>query len=386
MRAISSGAQIFIGTGLSDSLVNLQNLALAARLCDRGFRVSLLIHGPESDGLVIDPRVSVLRWPSPRPTGLADLRFVDRLIRRTRPCCLISHFGASTAMMSCGALRRVPIRIRWHHTLSSQLEFDHGAQSSLSRLLGRVRAQLMFSCVTHMVANSYAAKRDLVDNFDVPESRCSVFWNALADPLDPSADLGIKPSSKPIPPRFVCVGRFAPSKGQDVLIRSLPSATRVFPDLVVEFIGDGSTQETCERLASSLGVRDRCIFLGRLSRRQVLTHISGAAATIVPSRSEAFGLVNIESMSLGVPVIASNTGGIPEIVRPEVDGLLFETGNHEALGSCLMNIAGNGRLRTELGANSRQRFLDRFELSRAVSAQAEWVSDLVFALPRAALN
>jgi len=120
---------------------------------------------------------------------------------------------------------------------------------------------------------------------------------------------------------------------------------RRFPDFVLEFVGDGATRASCEGLAVQLGVAKNCIFTGFLSHPEVLSRMAGAWATIVPSRNEAFGLVNIESMALGVPVIGSNTGGTAEIIRDGEDGLLFPPGDHHSLASCMLKLIDNKELR-----------------------------------------
>lgn len=280
-------------------------------------------------------------------------------------------------MMTVGAFRRVPVRIRWHHTLSSQIAKDNEGKSCFSSFLGSLRTRFFFSFPTHVVANSNAAKDDLLNSFHLPERKCQVFWNALDDPLKNPGNGKVAGADSTGQTRFVCVGRFSPSKGQDVLLRALSHVVHRLPDIKVEFIGDGPARRSCEKLAAELGISSHCCFAGRLPHPEVLRHMAGARATIVPSRSEAFGLVNIESMSLGVPVIGSNTGGIAEIVRDGVDGLLFPPGDHEGLGRRMLELAQNDSLRAQLGASSRRRFLQSFELSQAVKAQADWVSQLI---------
>jgi glycosyltransferase involved in cell wall biosynthesis len=211
----------------------------------------------------------------------------------------------------------------------------------------------------------------------VPAQKCQVFWNSLEDPLSLS---GLAPKSEAgssDPRRFVCVGRFAASKGQEVLLKAMAQAALRHPDATVEFIGDGSTRVVCEEMARKLGLRERCRFFGILPHPEVLSRMAGALAVIVPSRNEAFGLVNIESMSLGVPVIGSNTGGIAEIVRDGVDGFLFPPGDHDALAARMMTLLENETLRAQMGASARRRFLEHFESTRAVKEQARWIIEQV---------
>jgi glycosyltransferase involved in cell wall biosynthesis len=363
---------ILIGTSLRDLPVQRHFAALGRELVASGCQVALLVHGPVDTAVQIDPRVSVLSWPSPRPTRLADMLFFDRLVRRLRPCCLISNFGARAIMMTLGGFRRVPVRIHWHHTLSSQVETDVRDSPLRLRLL-RLRARIPFSFVTHVIANSNAARQDLIDTFGVPAQKCQIFWNSLEDPLSQSALASTPKASSPDSRLFVCVGRFASSKGQDVLLKAMAQVVSRHPDATVEFIGDGSTRVSCEEMARELGLGDRCRFLGLLPHPEVLSRMAGARATVVPSQQEAFGLVNIESMAVGVPVIGSNTGGIAEIVRDGVDGFLFPPGDHNALATRMIALLENEPLRAQMAVSARLRFLEHFESSHAVKMQARWI-------------
>jgi glycosyltransferase involved in cell wall biosynthesis len=367
---------ILIGTSLRDLPVQRHFAALARELVELGYEADLLVYGPIDNACTVDPRVHVLRWPSPRPTRLADVLYFDRLTKRLRPRCLVSNFGARAIMMTIGGLRRVPVRIHWHHTLSSQVEADERENPRLLRLL-RWRARIPLSFVTHAIANSEAAKRDLTAAFGVPERKCRVFWNSLEDPLaDAAMTLAVR-AQRPNPRRFVCVGRFAVSKGQDVLVRAIPEVARQHRDVSVEFVGDGPLRESCEELAGQLGVARNCVFAGSLPHPKVLSRMAGGWATIVPSRNEAFGLVNIESMAVGVPVIGSNTGGIAEIVRNGKDGFLFPPGDHTQLARRILQLMEQGLLREQLAACARRRFLELFESSRAVKVQAHWILEQI---------
>jgi glycosyltransferase involved in cell wall biosynthesis len=367
---------ILIGTSLRDLPIQRHFAALGRELVNSGYPVALIVYGPVDEAVEPDPRLCVLKWPSSRPTRIADMLFFDRLVRRLRPCCLISNFGARNIMMTIGGFRRVPVRIHWHHTLTRQIEADvHDSPLRLRWLKLRARIPLHF--VTHLVANSNAARQDVIQTFGMPAQKCQVFWNALEDPLQHSAMAKICMVGSPDSRRFVCVGRFAASKGQEVLLKAMAQVVTRHPDATVEFIGDGSTRIACEELARQLALGDRCCFLGALLHPEVLSRMARAFAVVVPSRNEAFGLVNIESMSVGVPVIGSNTGGIAEIVRDGVDGFLFPPGDHDALAARMMALLENEPLRAQMGINARRRFLEQFESTRAVKTQARWIIEQI---------
>jgi len=367
---------ILIGTSLRNLPIQRHFAALGRELINSGYTVALIVYGPVDASLEVDPRVSVLNWPSPRPTHLADVLFFDSAVRRLRPCCLISNFGARNIMMTIGGLRRVPVRIHWHHTLSSQIENDWRDSPLRLRWL-KLRARIPFRFITHAVANSNAAKQDVMTAFGVPAYKCQVFWNSVEDPWSQPALVSSSKISAPGSRPFLCVGRFAASKGQDVLLKAMAQVTARHPTANIEFIGEGVTKNACEEMARKMALGDRCRFRGLLPHPEVLARMAGALAVVVPSRSEAFGLVNIESMSVGIPVIGSNTGGIAEIVRDGVDGFLFPSGDSEALASRMMTLLENEPLQTQMGASARRRYMDYFESNRAVQTQARWIIEQV---------
>jgi glycosyltransferase involved in cell wall biosynthesis len=364
---------ILIGTSLGDNPVPRHFAALARELTNACYRVALLVHGPDNDRTYVDPRISVLRWPSPRPTGLADALFLDRLLREHRPCCVISNFGAINTMTVLGALHRVPVRVIWHHTLSKQNLLDAQKSSWVVRLQ-MLRAKMIWRLATHLVGNSNAMKQDLVDVFGLPASRCRVFWNCMEDPMVSGEALLVAGTESRS--RFVCIGRFAHSKGQDIVVRALAAVVPRVPNVSVEFIGDGQGQERCKKLTAELGVARHCSFLGRLPHAEVLRKMASARATIVPSRAEAFGLVCIESLAVGVPVIGSRTGGIAEIIRDQVDGLLFPPEDHAELARQMIQVINDEQFYRQMAAEGRRRFLENFEISKTVAAQARWLVDI----------
>ena len=99
-----------------------------------------------------------------------------------------------------------------------------------------------------------------------------------------------------------------------------------------------------------------------------------ATATVVPSRSEGFGLVNIESLAVGTPVVASSVGGIVEVIRDGIDGFLVPPDNPELLAERLHLLLSNSELRSTMSRNARERFLTTFEQSKVIKEQADWLA------------
>lgn len=165
-----------------------------------------------------------------------------------------------------------------------------------------------------------------------------------------------------------CVARLEPVKGIDVLLDAWPAVEARVPGAALLLIGDGPERRALERRARRLRL-ERVRFLGY--RRDVERLLAAADVAVLPSRSEGFGQVILEAMAVGLPVVASRVGGIPEIVRPGTSGLLVPAEDPralaEALGGLLREPGRRARMRT-----AALRTVRHFELP-AVAASLEGI-------------
>ena len=175
--------------------------------------------------------------------------------------------------------------------------------------------------------------------------------------------------------RLVCVGRLADSKGQETVIRAAAILKAEISDLRIDFLGAGHSESHYRLLTKQLAVEDTCLFLGGLGHSEVMQRITQATISLIPSNAESSSYVAIESLSCGTPVIASKTGGIIEVVRDGIDGILVPKQDPEALASKIRMLHSDPQLRKRLGNNARQRFLDHFEQSIVIPQQADWLEE-----------
>jgi glycosyltransferase involved in cell wall biosynthesis len=368
---MSEGRQYFIATSWSDSAVSHHFRVLAATLARRGHRVVLLVDGQRRDVERHDDNPAIYTWPSRRPVHARDARFLRDLIRAHRPDCLIANFGATNVMTAVGWLMSVPCRVVWYRTLSTQIEADTALPSWRLRLLQR-RKRLVYRAATHLVANSEAAAADARRVYGVPEGKRTVFYNGLADPFN-RPEVGEPPRREHA---LVCPGRLYHTKGQDVLIRAIGLLLQSWPDLSVDFVGEGPAKARYMTLARDLGVVSSCTFSGKVRHDDVLAKMAAAAVTVVPSRSEAFGWVNIESLAVRTPVVASRVGGITEIVRDGMDGFLVPPDDPPALADRVHLLLSRPDLAEAMRSNARGRFLERFEQRKVVTEQVRWLEEI----------
>ena len=128
-----------------------------------------------------------------------------------------------------------------------------------------------------------------------------------------------------------------PNKGLDILLTAL--STLKEPDLRLHIGGDGRLRATYIKMAEDLGIKDSCIFYGEISPDSRLDFYSRLDLFVLPSRSETFGMVLVEAMSCGIPVIATNCGGPAEIVS-DGTGFLVEKDDPEGLARAITRMVG----------------------------------------------
>jgi glycosyltransferase involved in cell wall biosynthesis len=359
-----------IATSAGSGAVSAHFIALGQELQQRGHRVAILTSTPKWESKAADVGGTVYEWPSPRPGRLRDARFLISVLSQHKPDCVMANFGAVNLFALVHWVRRVPLRIMWYHTLSTQINLDSSLPRWRIRLL-RLRKSFVYSQATHVFANSHAAAQDVCETFGVPCSKCSVQTLSLVDPLRHPAHHEITNRTS----KITCVGRFSPSKGQDTLMHAL-AKLRPGLDWRAVLIGDGPSRPSIERLAAELGIGSRCRFLGNCSHDAMLEEMSSAALNVVPSLAEAFGFVAVESMALELPVIASRTGGLAEIIRDSIDGFLVTPGDAAALSQKLEILLTDPELRQRMGTQGRERFLSKFERSRVIPQQADWIEEI----------
>lgn len=129
-------------------------------------------------------------------------------------------------------------------------------------------------------------------------------------------------------------------------------------------IGDGPERPKAEKLAKDLGISNRVHFLGNV---KIVQEILGKSDLfLLPSEDESFGLAALEAMSCEVPVVASNTGGLKELITHGVDGYLIKVGDVEALAEYSLKTLRDQKLQEELGNNARQKVLKRYTPNKIV--------------------
>ena len=213
-----------------------------------------------------------------------------------------------------------------------------------------------------------AQRRYLVDIARLPEDRVHLVYKGIdADQYRP-ARAGEREDARRrlgIPEKGVvlmAVGSLKPIKGFDVLIRAAAPVLKSRADARLMLVGDGIDRAMLERLASECGVGDRVVFAGL--RDDVDVILRGADALVLSSRTEALPTVVLEAMATGLPVVATDVGGVVEIVEGGRSALVVPPEEEQPLRAALERMLDDSALRGSMGIRGREIVESRFRLER----------------------
>jgi glycosyltransferase involved in cell wall biosynthesis len=178
---------------------------------------------------------------------------------------------------------------------------------------------------------------------------------------------------------ILCIGTLHEVKGQAYLIQACSKLQEQGLDFECHFVGDGSDRQALTSLAQQRGIAERVHFHGLQKRERVAELLQEADVLVAPSvptsdgRREGIPVVLIEAMSSGVPVIASDLSGIPELVIDEQTGLLTPPRDAGALAQALERYYHNPTLRRQLGQSGRRKVTDDFDLYKNAARLIQYI-------------
>ncbi len=170
-------------------------------------------------------------------------------------------------------------------------------------------------------------------------------------------------------------GRLVRQKGVDVLLEAFPAVCERHPDTRLVVVGEGSLRDDLEQQAARLGLDDRVTFTGWIENGRAL--MPACDLIVVPSRWEGFGLVTLEAMGYSLPIVASRTSALPEIVQHDETGLLVPPEDPPALASAINSMLSNPKRARAFGKAGYRRLGKDFTIDKMVEATLKVYADVL---------
>ncbi len=285
-----------------------------------------------------------------------------RLLGGLRPSLIHAHFGTD-GVYALPLARRlgIPLVTTFHGfdaTLSTAALLTSPAWANFVLFRRRLAVQgELFLCVSSFI-------RDRVLAMGFPPARTRLHYTGI----DVRAVQVREPREET--PTILHVGRLVEMKGTRILIEAFARLAQSHPGVRLEIVGDGPLRRSLQALAASTGAGERIAFLGALRHARVLDQVRRAAMLVLPSvltatgRVEGLGMVLLEAAATGVPVVASQIGGIPEGMIGGHTGLLVPPRDAHALASAIGRLLDDPAARLAMGKAGRAFVQARFDSAR----------------------
>jgi len=309
------------------------------------------------------PRISQTSRHDAVTTAIRLLSAIRREIRRQKPD-IVHAYMMTAYVLAAGAGRAAGARliIAARRGLVTHHEYPYRRWRMFARTANRL--------IDFHLCNSEAVRQLAVSQEGIPLEKTGVIHNGLD--FDVSERVGLAPEWE-VTQGDDCaamVANFHGYKGHLDVLAAMTQVVRRYPRFKLILFGDGAERSSIEHYVQEHGLESNVVLAG--ARLDAANLLSAFDFTVLASSQESFPNALMESMARGVPVIATRVGGVPELVRDGVDGILVEPGRPDQLAAAMLDLLGNADRRREMGAMGRARIQNDFSV-RSMVTQTEAV-------------
>jgi phosphatidyl-myo-inositol dimannoside synthase len=233
----------------------------------------------------------------------------------------------------------------------------------VSRSLSKLERQALKQTDVVLAISEYT-KREVAKHQAIPANRITIFPCTL----DPYWDISpYEPAKQQELPVILTVARLTKEdsyKGIDNVIRSLPTIVREAGPVEYRVVGSGDDLPRLRNLASEVGVAKYVNFVGSVADEELRKHYERCSLFVMPSNNEGFGIVFLEAMAYGKPVIGGAHGGTPTVVKDGETGFLVENDDLEEIARSITRLLQDEKLREKFGRAGHERLLNEFTFAR----------------------
>jgi len=250
-------------------------------------------------------------------------------------------------------------RVMLHTAHGPYAEYPPSLRSRLKLRLRHFLERLVARRFDRIVAVSGAIQNYIETTIHIPRKRLLTVHNGISDNRRPSD----RPEREII--TFLTVGRLAPIKNHDMLLRAFHRIAMLRSDVRLVIVGDGPERSALEDQISRLRIEDRVSLPG--FRPDIDALLADADVFVLTSRYEGISIALLEAMRSGLPAIGTSVGGIPETIAEGATGFLIAPDDDEALADAMTRLADSKLLRETMGERGSDHFRNNFSLATMLS-------------------
>jgi glycosyltransferase involved in cell wall biosynthesis len=265
-----------------------------------------------------------------------------------RPTVIVT--AGTTSIIPFG-IASILIRARFIPLLTSEIWYD---LSRMPKPLRKVCAFLMKATLRKayaVLAISESVKKETIDNYGINSNKVFVYRYKISTLFNPDVSRDLKLILNPTGPIVLTVARISPEKGMIYLVGAARIVANNVPNvkfIIKAYSSDDKYERKIRNLIYEHNLQQHFIFLGGSPYSEMPKYMSVADVFVLPSISEGLGLVILEALASGVPVVASGVGGIPDIITHGYNGLLVEPQDVEDLAEAIIRILSDDKLKRRL--------------------------------------
>jgi glycosyltransferase involved in cell wall biosynthesis len=250
---------------------------------------------------------------------------------------------------------KAPVAVRVSTTFSQIMNEHYPFKSRVMDVIAKMEITFIKKS-KHIITHARSHALELERLYNIAPERFEIIAHGINLPV-------ITEHTTPGPViKILYTGRLEYRKGTDILLAAIPFVLLQTPDILFELIGNdtGNDYQNRFKASNAHNVLQNVIFSGKVDHETLSQAYYACDIFVAPSRYESFGLIFIEAMSYGKPVIGCNVGGVSEIITDNYNGLFAETGNAQSLADKIIQLVNNEDLRKQMGLNALKTVEDKF--------------------------
>jgi len=352
-------------------------LNLANELNQRGFKVRILCYGkPETNELSKNIQINWVskKWPLVFKYFLYflkllffsqgfDVIYAQGPVASGLPALWVKKLTGKKIMV------KVVGDYAWEQAIQNNItnklvdEFQKEKSSGKYSKLQKIERKVCQAADKVITPSNYL--KQIVQNWGVREDKIKVVYNAM--PLKHKNIKALKQNRDNN--LIISVGRLVTWKGFELLIKIMPELLKINPNFKLKIYGHGPEKEKLNKLISELQLEEK-VFIDKIGHNKLMSELIKAEMFVLNSGYEGLSHTILEAMVAEIPVITTNIGGNPELIKDGYNGLLVEYNNKEQLKSAILELHNNPELQEKFIKNSKE-VLKKFDLENMINQTVE---------------